>query len=138
MHVCLSSSALTVLSQMKRSHRSEMQVAENTQQGAALDQETNACKTVEYVSDVPEGIMVHDLAHPPRIHPSFEDVIRLKLDTITHDQNTLRVAAERLTSLKLKRHSQTSDSSACCNRQSPRPFGEAFCVSHSALQALPF
>ena len=50
---------------MRRSHRSEMQVAENTQQGATLDQETNACKTVEYVSDVPEGIMVHDLAHPP-------------------------------------------------------------------------
>ena len=48
---------------------------------------------MEHVSDVSEGIMVHDLAHPPRIHPPFEDVIRLKHDTITHDQNTLRVAA---------------------------------------------
>ena len=61
-HACF---ALNVLEPMKRSHRSEMQVAENTQQGATLDQETNACKTVEYVSDVPEGIMVHDLAHLP-------------------------------------------------------------------------
>ena len=76
-----------------------MQVAESAQQGtkirtgATLDQETSVHKTVEHVSDVSEGTMVHDLAPPPRIHPPFEDVIRLKHDTITHDQNTLRVVA---------------------------------------------
>ena len=31
-----------------------------------------------HVSDVSEGIMVHDLTHTPRIHPPFEDVIRFK------------------------------------------------------------
>ena len=30
------------------------------------------------------------------------------------------------------------ESSECCNRQSPRPFGVTFCSSHSALSALPF
>ena len=34
--------------------------------------------------------MYHLTPPPPRIHPPFEDVIRLKHDTITRDQNTLR------------------------------------------------
>ena len=29
------------------------------------------------------GIMEHDSSHSPGIHPSFEDVIRFKSDTIT-------------------------------------------------------
>ena len=44
-----------------------------------------------HVSEVSEGIMVRDPAHPPRIHPPFEDVIRFKHDTVTHCQNALRL-----------------------------------------------
>ena len=64
---------------MRWSHRSEMQVAENTQQGATLDQETNACKTVEYVSDVPEGIMVHDLAQNLKKRVNLKKKLEKKL-----------------------------------------------------------